>query len=100
MRSRFAVIGMAFAAVGTIALGANQASADGYVAAPRYVAPYNWSGFYGGVNAGWMGSTVDWTFNPADSGSGQSIILAEQRRSAIFGAHVGIQHQFGGRPRC
>ena len=28
MKSRFAVIGMAFAAVGTIALGANQASAD------------------------------------------------------------------------
>ena len=53
MKSRFAVIAMAFAAVGTIALGANQASADGYNSPRSYAAPYNWSGIYGGVNAGW-----------------------------------------------
>ena len=52
MRSRFAVIGMAFAAVGTIALGASQASADGYSSGPRYVAPFSWTGFYIGVNGG------------------------------------------------
>lgn len=95
MRSRFAVIGMAFAAVGTIALGASQASADGYSSPRGYVPQYNWSGFYGGVNAGWMGTTVDWAFNPAiPAAVNQSFSLSKD--SAIFGVHAGIQHQFGG----
>ena len=60
MRSRFAVIGMAFAAVGTIALGASQASADGYSSGPRYVAPFSWTGFYIGVNGGGAWLDKDW----------------------------------------
>jgi hypothetical protein len=42
-----------------------------------------------------MGTTVDWAFNPAIAGApNQSFSLSKD--SAIFGAHVGIQHQFGG----
>ena len=95
MKSRLAVIGMAFAAVGTIALGANQASADGYSSPRSYAPSYNWSGIYGGVNAGWMSSTVDWAFNPAIPATvNQSFSLGGE--SAIFGLHAGFQHQFGG----
>ena len=95
MKSRFAVIGMAFAAVGTIALGASQASADGYNSPRGYAAPYNWSGIYGGVNAGWMDSTVDWAFNPAVPAAANQQFSLSNDGNAIFGAHVGYQHQFG-----
>jgi outer membrane immunogenic protein len=95
MKSRFAVIGMAFAAVGTIALGAGQASADGYNSPRSYVAPYNWSGIYGGVNAGWMDSTVDWAFNPAIGGAVNQQFSLSNDGNAIFGVHAGYQHQFG-----
>jgi hypothetical protein len=60
---------------------ANQASAE--------------SGIYGGVNAGWMGSTVDWAFNPAIVGAvNQSFSLSKD--SAIFGVHAGYHYQFSG----
>jgi outer membrane immunogenic protein len=95
MKSRFAVIGMAFAAVGTIALGANQASADGYSSPRSYAPSYNWSGFYGGVNAGWMSNSVDWAFNPAiPAAVNQSFSLSSE--NGIFGIHGGVQHQFSG----
>lgn len=49
--------------------------------------------FYGGVNAGWMGSTVDWAFDPAvPAGANQS--FSESKDSAIYGVHAGLQHQF------
>jgi outer membrane immunogenic protein len=95
MKSRFTVIGMAFAAVGTIALGASQASADGYNSPRGYAAPYNWSGIYGGVNAGWMGSTVDWAFNPPIPATVNQQFSLSNDGNAIFGVHAGIQHQFG-----
>jgi outer membrane immunogenic protein len=94
MKSRFAVIAMAFAAVGTIALGADQASADGYSSPRSYVAPYNWSGIYGGVNVGWMSNEVDWAFNPAVPG-GANPSFSASNDSAIYGGHAGAQYQFG-----
>ena len=44
---------MAVAAVGTIALGAVQAKADGYRTGPSYAAPFSWTGMYVGVNGGY-----------------------------------------------
>jgi outer membrane immunogenic protein len=62
MKSRFAVIGMAFAAVGTIALGASQARADGYEGRARvYGHPFTWSGCYVGVHAGGGWADKAWT---------------------------------------
>jgi outer membrane immunogenic protein len=94
MKSRFAVIGMAFAAVGTIALGANQANADGYSRPRGYVAPYNWSGIYGGASVGWMANNFDWAFNPAIAGAPHQAYSLDSDR-AVFGVHAGYQHQFG-----
>ena len=96
MKSRLAVIGMAFAAVGTIALGANQASADGY-SSPRLRTIVQLERHLRRCERrlDGRGSTTDWAFNPAIPATvNQSFSLGGD--SAIFGVHAGFQHQFGG----
>src|SRR5215831_13171783 len=46
------------------------AKADGY-AAPRvvYERPANWTGIYGGLDAGWMWTNSDWAFSPPIPGA-------------------------------
>jgi len=93
MKSRFAVIGMAFAAVGTIALGANQASADGYSSPRGYVAPFSWSGFYLGVHAGGAWADTDWTLTSPPV----ALIEPLKTKPSGFagGGQIGVQHQWG-----
>lgn len=59
MKLRLAALGMA----ATVALGANQANADGYVQAPRYAAPFSWTGFYIGGNVGGAWSDTQYLSN-------------------------------------
>lgn len=74
-----------------------QAQADGMperYSAPVAVATYNWSGLYAGGGIGWIGTDVDWSFNPAISGAPhQAYSLSSDRFAGEL--HVGYQQQFG-----
>jgi outer membrane immunogenic protein len=103
MRSRFAVIGMAFAAVGAIALGTSQASADGYVGGPRYVAPFSWTGLYLGVHAGGEWASWDWKDNrtgvgfcaATPFGGAPCDPVSQSASSFVGGGQVGARWQTG-----
>lgn len=79
-------------AMGT-ALLCPPAAADGMYRqhAPAYAAPMNWSGLYGGVNAGWISSDVEGNFAPVNP----TFNFSADPSDGIFGVHGGYQHQFG-----
>lgn len=77
---------------------AGAASADGAPKArapePMGAGPMNWSGFYIGVNAGWANSDIDWRYtNPAPANC--CAPFSADVDNGIFGAHAGVQHQWG-----
>jgi outer membrane immunogenic protein len=74
--------------------GAGAVLADGY-AAPKaaYERPVDWTGLYGGINAGWMSTNFDWAFNPPLGAVHQAYSL--QTDDGVVGVHAGYQHQFG-----
>jgi outer membrane immunogenic protein len=85
------------AVVAAVAMGGfvGTARADGY-AAPRvvYEKPANWTGIYGGVDAGWMGTSFDWAFAPpVPAAPHQAYSLSTN--DGFVGVHGGYQHQFG-----
>jgi opacity protein-like surface antigen len=61
----------------------------------RYAAPAytSWSGFYLGGSLGFQWTDVDWNF-PAPIAN-QITSTSQSYDHAVWGAHVGIQHQFG-----
>ena len=95
MNSRRTCEATVIAALAVVGL-VGTAQADGYSAAPRvaYEKPANWTGLYGGIDGGWMGTDFDWAFNPPIPGAPhQSYSLRTD--SGFVGVHGGYQQQFG-----
>ena len=79
-------------AIGAALLSSGPAAADGMYRQQRgYAAPMNWSGLYGGVNAGWMSTDVEGNFAPLNP----AFRYKADPSDGIFGLHGGYQHQFG-----
>lgn len=69
-------------------------AADMPLKAPAAVtAPYNWSGFYIGGDAGWQGSTIGLS-SPISFGPGP-LTYSPLHNSVAFGGFAGYQRQFG-----
>jgi outer membrane immunogenic protein len=86
----------AFAVVAALlAVSAPAVAADMPVkAAPVVAAPYNWSGFYVGGNAGWIRDSFDWRYtNPSPPTC--CAPFSQSVDDATFGGHAGLQVQFG-----
>ncbi len=84
--------GSVIAAAAALA-SAGAALADGYVAKGKtvvYERPADWSGVYFGVQSGYSWSSIDQSFPVF--GADVSYDFA----APIVGAHIGLQHQFGG----
>jgi outer membrane immunogenic protein len=75
--------------------GAGAVLADGY-ATPRaaYERPADWTGLYGGVNAGWKTTNFDWAFAPPIAAAPHQA-YSLQSDDGVVGLHAGYQHQFG-----
>src|SRR5215831_10652598 len=94
MKSRRTCEATVIAALALVGV-AGSARADGY-AAPRvaYEKPANWTGLYGGIDAGWMGTNFDWAFDPPiPAAPHQAYSLHTD--GGFVGVHGGYQHQFG-----
>lgn len=80
-------------AMGAALLSAGPAAADGMYRGRSYAAPapMNWSGLYGGVNAGWISSEVEGNFAPVNP----AFRYRADPEDGIFGVHGGYQHQIG-----
>jgi outer membrane immunogenic protein len=94
MKSRGACAIVVVAASAVVGL-ADTAQADGY-AAPRvvYERPANWTGLYGGIDGGWMGTNFDWAFNPPIPGAVHQAYSLKTDNGYV-GVHAGYQHQLG-----
>lgn len=69
-------------------------AADMPLKAPAAVtAPYNWSGFYIGGDAGWQGSTIGLS-SPISFGPGP-LTYSPRHSSVAYGGFAGYQRQFG-----
>lgn len=89
-KSLFVIAAFIVALIGPSAL-----AADMPVKAPPIVASlaYDWSGFYGGGNAGWVRSSYDWRYtNPAPATCCAPFSASVE--DYIFGGHAGAQLQF------
>jgi len=75
-----------------LTLSAVSASADGGYRGGAVVAPYNWSGLYVGVNAGYGWSDADWQGPAAFFGVNT---FSTDPRGGLVGGHIGYQHQWG-----
>jgi outer membrane immunogenic protein len=78
-----------------LALGfTNAVAADLPVKAPPVVAvEYNWSGIYGGINAGWIEDHFRWNYtNPSPATC--CAPFSTTRDDWFVGAHLGAQYQF------
>jgi outer membrane immunogenic protein len=66
-------------------------AADMIVKAPVVHSSYDWSGFYYGVNVGWMrdATTLNWVNSPVPNSFGHS------GNDIFISGHVGVQWQFG-----
>jgi len=74
---------------------AGTVQADGYAApAAVYERPADWTGIYGGFNAGWSRTNYDWAFNPPVAGGAHQAYSLDTDRGVV-GVHAGYQHQFG-----
>jgi outer membrane immunogenic protein len=88
------MIRLLFAAT-MLALGFTSAmAADLPVKAPPIVAAeYNWSGIYGGINAGWIEDHYRWRYtNPAPATCCAPFSASQD--NALIGGHIGAQYQF------
>ena len=95
MKMKSVFVGLASGAV--LALSAVGASADGMYRGRAVAAPYSWSGFYGGLSAGWQGTDID---GVVTNFTGGGAAPPDQnwnvdQGSFIFGGIIGFQHQFG-----
>lgn len=62
-------------------------------APPPVAAPYNWTGSYYGVNAGWVHDAFDWRYtNPSPATC--CAPFSDSNDNFILGAHTGFQVQF------
>jgi outer membrane immunogenic protein len=62
-------------------------------APPAVPAEYDWSGFYAGLNAGWIDSTYRWQYtNPAPATC--CAPFSASVNDAIIGGHIGAQWQW------
>lgn len=85
---------LAFAILIASAVLARPALADGFpidFATPPADQSYNWSGYYAGVNAGWIGANS--TITSASPGSNS--ITKPSDDSALYGFHAGVNNQTG-----
>jgi outer membrane immunogenic protein len=87
----------ACAALMTVAMAAPSFSADlprpGYrpaYKAPMWVAPFNWSGFYAGINGGYGWGTTNWEFSAPAVSTGDF-----RAKGALAGATLGYNLQTG-----
>src|SRR5258708_20943895 len=100
------VLTAAFAALGSASALATDLPSRSYTKAPAAAAPaYNWSGWYGGLNAGWVGgsgsvnndasigSTSTAPVNPEAMARGATN-TARKPSGFIRGGPVGINFQF------
>ena len=90
MRMKSAFVGLASGVA--LTLSAVSASADGGYRGGAVVAPYNWSGLYVGVNAGYGWSDADWQGPAAFFGVNT---FSTDPRGGLVGGHIGYQHQWG-----
>jgi opacity protein-like surface antigen len=84
-------------AVLAVAIGATSAvAADLPVKAvpPPVVAAYDWTGLYGGVDAGGERQSHDWAFNPAQPPPAPNQSWTASARSVSLGFHAGAQKQW------
>jgi outer membrane immunogenic protein len=82
---------------GSAITGVGVAHADGVAAAApaKVEAPFSWTGFYTGVNAGWSRQEFDWRFHPAIPGAiNQAFDIG--RNEGEYGAMIGYNYMFGG----
>src|SRR5204862_5331265 len=72
----------------------NAMAADLPVKAPPIVAAeYNWTGIYGGINAGWIRDTYHWQYtNPAPATCCAPFSASQD--NFLIGGHIGAQYQF------
>lgn len=85
---------------GAAMFAGSAAIADGYKAGPKKEAyeqsqGYDWGGLYIGVNAGWIGSDVGWTYRDPAGVVADRPISSASTDSLILGGHIGFQHQIG-----
>ena len=80
------VLGAAAVAIGISGASVSQANAGDHNA---------WSGIYIGASAGWVGSSIDWTYRDPTGGIPDRPIGSADSDGFIAGGHVGIQHQMG-----
>ena len=90
MKAKSVFIGLASGAA--LALSAVSASADGAYRGGAVVAPYNWSGLYVGVNAGYGWGDADWQGPAAFFGVNT---FSTDPRGGLVGGHIGVLHQWG-----
>jgi len=90
MKMRSVFVGLASGAA--LALSAVSASADGSYRGGAVVAPYNWSGLYVGVNAGYGWGDADWQGPAAFFGVNT---FSTDPRGGLVGGHIGVLHQWG-----
>lgn len=90
-------------AVALIAVGASAGAADIPLKAAAPIAPYDWTGFYGGFHAGWeTADTAGFTNNNIASDFGNPLfaltddsVTDQTMRGWLAGGQFGYNHQFG-----
>src|SRR5262245_31065763 len=90
MKMKSAFVGLASGVA--LAMSAATASADGTYGGRVVAAPYNWSGLYVGVNAGYGWADTDWR-GPATFFGVNT--FSTDPRGGLVGGHIGYQHQWG-----
>jgi outer membrane immunogenic protein len=88
------------AAVAVIGFASVASAADMPVKAPAYIAPYNWTGWYGGANVGYGFGTNTINYGPLDPFSASfsrfvSPQLADDPKGFLGGLQLGANKQVG-----
>src|SRR3984957_6153379 len=74
--------------------GASAFAADMPTKAVEPAALFNWSGMYVGIDGGWADQHHNFAFDPP-VGGGANQTGRESSSGGMWGAHIGIQQQFG-----